>query len=330
MLFQPTSGPQSVAPPHTNTKYAVSPVTGLLPGQNPATPGGGSFGPGDYFNYAPYNYFQRPDTRYQAGEFSTYNINSHVNIYSSFMFLDDHTVAAIAPSGSFNGTNVYTVPCNDPLLSPAEQTALCGAALAGTPTTETANIAHRNVEGGPRVSDLEHFDYRMVLGSKGDLADGWTYDASAQYGRSQLTDIESGYLLNSKLKNALDVVPGPSGPVCAVGGSCVPYNIFGYVPGGVTAAQLAYLSGVAESSGATTEQVYTVSITGDLGKYGLKSAWANKAVGVNLGVEYRDENLIQQFDAAIQSGDLAGSGAPPRIPAGLRPTRTRSANSAFR
>ena len=297
VLFQPTSGANAGA------KFAVSPSTGLLPGH---------FGPGDDFNYAPYNYFQRPDTRYQAGEFSTYNINSHFDIYSSFMFLDDHTVAAIAPSGSFNGTNVYTVPCNDPLLSPAEQTALCGPA-AGTATTETANIAHRNIEGGPRIEDFEHMDYRMVLGSKGDLVDGWTYDASAQYARTVLTQVTDGYFLNSHLRNAMDVVSVGGVPTCesVVTGTdtkCVPYNIFGFYPGGITPASLAYLSGVAENTGSTQEQVYSINITGDLGKYGMRSPWATKAVGINLGFEYRDEQLTTQLDSTIQSGDLAGAG----------------------
>ena len=299
-LFQPTSGPNS------QTKYAVGAGGSLSPFTN-----------ADTYNYAPSNYFQRPDTRYSAGEFSTYNINPHINIYSSFMFLDDHTVAAEAPSGSFNGDNSYTIPCNDPLLSAAEQTALCGAS---GDVSETANIAHRNVEGGPRISDIEHMDYRIVLGSKGEIVDGWSYDASAQYGRTVLTDVESGYFLNSHLKNALDVIPNPAvgqpgnvatlavgAPICASGAAgCVPYNIF--TPGGITPAALAYLNGVAESTGSTTEQVYTINVTGDLAKYGMKSPWATKAAGINFGFEYRSENLQTQYDAAIQGGDLAGSG----------------------
>ena len=103
-------------------------------------------------------------------------------------------------------------------------------------------------------------------------------------------------------------VPTCASVVSGTDKSCVPYNIFGYYPGGISGASLAYLNGVGISSGSTTEQVYTASITGDLGKYGLKSAWATKPVSVNLGVEYRDENLQTQFDAAIQGGDLAGSG----------------------
>ncbi len=309
--FAPTSGPNK-----SNPAQAVH-AGGTL----------ANFGFGDTYDYAPFNYFQRPDTRYSAGEFSTYNINSHVNLYSSFMFLDDHTVALIAPSGSFNGENNYTIPCNDPLLSSAEATYLCGADAGNAAVSETANIAHRNVEGGaPRISDIEHTDYRIVLGSKGDLWDGWTYDASAQYGRTVLTSFTGGYFLNSHLRNAMDVVPNPAvgatghvagtaagAAVCesAVTGSdasCVPYNIL--TPGMVTPAALAYLNGSAESAGTTTEQIYTVNVTGDLGKYGMKSPFASKAAGVNFGVEYRSENLTTSEDAPIIEGDLAGAGGP--------------------
>jgi len=307
-LFKPTGA----LSPTPGTSYAIGPGGSLSP-----------FTAADDFNFAPYNYLQRPDTRYTAGEFSNYDINSHFNIYSSFMFMDDHTVAAIAPSGSFNGTS-YTVPCNDPLLSAAEATALCGIDAGVAGITQSATIAHRNVEGGPRISDIEHMDYRIVLGMKGDIADGWSYDASAQYGRTVLTDIESGYFLNSKLQNALNVVPGatPGSAVCAVGGSCVPYNI--WTPGAITPAALAYLNGVGISSGNATEQVYTVDVTGDLGKYGVKSPFASKPASVSLGVEYRSENLQTNFDAAIQGGDLAGSGGATLDTAG-----TQSDKDAF-
>ena len=284
--------------PNAGSSFNIlgTPVNNTLP----------AFGYGQLFNYAPYNYFQRPDDRYTAGEFSHYEINKAIDLYSSFMFMDDHTSAAIAPSGSFYGDNTYTIPCNDPLLSSAQANTICGPA-AGTSQTESVDIGRRNVEGGPRTSDLEHMDYRIVFGSKGDLGNGWTYDVSAQYGRSVLTDIEGGSVLNSKLVNALDVVPGPNGtPVCASGGSCVPYNIWS--PGGVTTAALNYLSGEAISSGVTTEQVVTASVAGNLGQYGLKSPWASDGIGVSGGVEYRREFLETNYDATIQSGDLAGFG----------------------
>jgi len=270
----------------------------------------GGFSRGQAYNFGPLNYFQRPDTRYTAGEFSTYEISKAVNLYSSFMFLDDHTVAQIAPSGSFFGQNTYTIPCNDPLLSAADINTLCGPSpTAGQ--TALAAIGRRNVEGGGRTSDLEHLDYRIVFGSKGDIGQGWTYDLSAQYGKSVLTDIEGGYLLNSHLINALNVVPGPNGPVCAsvlagTDTACVPYNI--WTPGGVTPAALNYLTGIAINSGFTQEQVVTGSVAGDLGQYGIKSPFSSQGVGISIGAEYRREYLQTSYDATIQSGDLAGAG----------------------
>ena len=266
--------------------------------------------PAHYFNYAPYNYFQRPDTRYTAGEFSHYEINKAIDLYSSFMFMDDHTVAAIAPSGSFSGDTNYTIPCNDPLLTNAQANSLCGTGVrTGNATTQ---IGRRNIEGPPRTADIDHQAYRIVFGAKGDLGQGWTYDISAQYGRTTLTDIEGGYFLKSKLFNALNVVPGPGGAATCQSVidktdlNCVPWNI--WQAGGVTPAAINYLTGSAISSGVTTEQVVTGSITGDLGQYGFKSPFATTGVGVSLGAEYRREFLQIQYDTVQQSGDLAGAG----------------------
>ena len=270
---------------------------------------------GQYYNFAPLNYIQRPDTRYTAGEFSHYQISKAVDLYSNFMFMDDHTVAQIAGSGSFYGDNNFVIPCNDPLFvgaqGAAEQATLCGPGV--TTGNATAFIGRRDVEGGGRTSDLEHMDYRVVFGSKGDIGQGWTYDISGQYGRSVLTDIEGGYFLQSHLKNALNVVTNPANgqPICqsvldGTDKACVPYNI--WASGGVTPAAINYLSGTAISSGATTEQVVTGSISGDLGQYGLKSPYATDGIGISVGAEYRREFLQTSYDAVIQSGDLAGAG----------------------
>ena len=66
----------------------------------------------------------------------------------------------------------------------------------------------------------------------------------------------------SKLAQALYAVPGPNGTaVCAnPSGGCIPYNI--WTPGGVTAAQTAFLSAPGLEEGADTEQVVSGSITG--------------------------------------------------------------------
>jgi outer membrane receptor protein involved in Fe transport len=292
--------------------------TGLLPRRST----------GDDYNFAPLNYIQRPDIRYQAGEFSHYEIAPWLDAYSSFMFMNDHSVAQIAPSGSFVGDRVFTLPCNDPLLTSAEANTLCGAQAGNANAQAQFTLGKRNVEGSPRSSDLEHTDYRFVIGAKGDIGSGWTYDISAQYGRAVFSDIEGGYLAYSKEANALNVVPGPGGvPTCesVINGSdtnCVPWNI--WTPGGVTKEALAYLTAEGAFGGYVTNQVVTGNITGNLGQYGMKSPWASDGVGISVGAEYGRDFLTTHADAAIQSGDLAGRGG--KLP---ETTGSQTAKSIF-
>ncbi|MDE2357293.1 MAG: TonB-dependent receptor, partial [Alphaproteobacteria bacterium] len=134
----------------------------------------------------------------------------------------------------------------------------------------------------------------------------------AQYYDSIYQDNQKDFLSVSRLGEALNAVPGPNGTaVCAnpaaVAVGCVPYNPF--TPGGVTAAQLAYLQEPGLLSGSTNEAIVDGSITGDLGVYGVKSPFASTGVGVSFGTEYRREALNLLPDAANQSGDLAGNNA---------------------
>ncbi|MFI4933782.1 MAG: TonB-dependent receptor domain-containing protein [Caulobacterales bacterium] len=303
----PTTGPNA----HNTFDILNPPVGGLL--QNIGN------GYAQAFNYAPYNYFQRPDERYTAGEFSHYNFSNALDVYSSFMFLDDHSVAAIAPSGTFFGDRIFTIPCADPLLSSVQANTLCGPGPYGVGQTASAEIGRRDVEGAPRTADFEHMDYRMQIGAKGDLGDGWNYDVMGQYGRTVLTENQGGYFQYTHLLNALNVItdtrpglPTTGTPQCAafVSGTdkqCVPYNLWS--AGGVTAAALKYLTGLAINSGSTTEQIVTATISNaDLGRYGLKSPAAKDGVGFSAGYEYRSESLATFYDAAIASGDLAGFG----------------------
>ncbi len=271
--------------------------------------------PNQLYNYAPYNYFQRSDRRYEGGFFAHYDVTPHLTAYANFMFMDDKTEAQIAPSGDFGQT--ASIPCNNPFLSSAEVTALCvtpGYSNAATPTQGTATndfLLRRNVEGGDRIQVIEHTDYRAQVGLKGDIDSNWHFDAYGQYYDAILSSVAEGYISNSRLVNALDAVPGPNGTaVCAnptaVAAGCVPYNPF--TPGGVTPAQLNYLQEPGIITGNTSEAIVEADINGDLGAYGIKSPWAKEGVGVSFGADYRRETLNSLPDAAYQSNDLGGGG----------------------
>jgi len=295
---------------------------------NPAT---GDIAPGSppLYNFAPLNYFQRPDERYTAGAFVHYDVNDHARVYSEFMFMDDRSIAQIAPSGAFPGTGpgatatgipngTWVVNCDNPYLTAAEVTSWCGGNATPNTFVQIA-LRRRNVEGGPRFDDLGHTSYRAVFGVKGDITDAWTYDTYALWGTTRYSEQYNNDVSKQRMGFALQAVTNGAGQiVCranAVGGvigapGCVPWNIFSFVGGGVSQGAVQYISIPGESKGATTERIVDGAITGDLGKMGVKLPTAHDGLGVSFGAEYRSEAQELDPDITFQSNDLAGQGSP--------------------
>jgi outer membrane receptor protein involved in Fe transport len=270
------------------------------------------FGAANTYNYGALNYFQRPDERYTAGSFIHYDFNEHATVYAQTMFMDDQSIAQIASSGAFQAP--VNVNCANPFLTPSELTAWCagstagfaGGAIPGSTAGGEFIIGKRNVEGGNRLSALEHMDFHEVIGIKGKIDDAWDYDASIQYSLVNLASSAENYFSVAKLANAFDVVGTAAAPVCVSGPPCVPYNIF--TPGKVTSQMLDYLYTVGEESGRITQQVGNVNFTGDLGKYGVQIPTASSGLKVNVGGEWREVKGATNPDQETQSGDLSGSG----------------------
>jgi outer membrane receptor protein involved in Fe transport len=127
--------PDGVADSLTSTIGQFGPNRTLLPGFTA-------------FNFAPLNYFQRPDERYTAGVFADYEITPAIKPYLEFMFMDDRSVAQIAPSGNFG--NTLSINCDNPLLSPEQLASICDdenllvSPLPGDAFTVTGNVAREN------------------------------------------------------------------------------------------------------------------------------------------------------------------------------------------
>ncbi|MGC1302065.1 MAG: TonB-dependent receptor [Caulobacteraceae bacterium] len=266
------------------------------------------------YNTGPLNYIQRNDERYSAGYFAHYRVNDHFDLYSDFMFADDHTDAQIAQSGLFAGTaapgsSTFQVNCNNPLLSASQAKALCGN-QAGTGALANLNAAYRFINNGslPRINDLRHTDYKIDIGSKGEIAPGWSYDAYLQYGTSMRAEEYKNDVSTTRTQNALLVNPTTGACMNASAVGCVPLNIFS--SNGLTQSALNYLYTPGFQEGDTVEQVASASVTGDLGQYGIRSPFATDGMGIALGTEYRRENLTFNTDEEFTTGDLAGQGGP--------------------
>jgi outer membrane receptor protein involved in Fe transport len=266
---------------------------------------------GTLFNYGPSNYFQRPDRRWTAGLFAHYDLHDKVETYAEFMFMDNRSVAQIAPSGAFFVTN--SLHCGNAFLSRQQFDALCGAYGLTRDDRQQVFIGRRNVEGGNRQHDLRHTSYRGVFGLRGQLSENWRYDLYYQYAEVRMRNSYLNDLSITRIRRALDAVrdPATGQVVCrsVLDGSdpgCVPWNIFR--EGAVTQAMVNYLSLPLSARGATDQTVVSGYIAGNLGRYGLRSPLAATGLDLVLGGEYRDDNLKFSPNQAYRSGDGAGQG----------------------
>ena len=222
--------------------------------------------PGDLYNYGSLSYFQRSQERWTAGGFMTYDVNSHVSVYSETMYARNASTAQYGPSGAFVFEEKPVLHCNNPLMTASEVQQICSPAnLAANqalfglpadtnPATATFEmwLGRRNVEGGPRLDNYLSDSIRQVLGAKGEINDAWTYDVYGQYGITDFQDQEGNFLSYPNESNALNAVPNPAvggikgvpvgGAVCqaalaaqgqspltTTAGNCVPWDI--WVPG---------------------------------------------------------------------------------------------------
>jgi iron complex outermembrane receptor protein len=267
----------------------------------------------DVFNFAPQNFYVRPDERYSFGAFAHYEIAPWATAYMDTMFMDDRSTAQIGAGGIFAGT--FTINCANPLLS-AQQAGLLPAAGGGSCAANpadvfTGTVARRLVAGeaGGRITDLRHTDYRIVIGLRGDLGKNWNYDGYMQYGAVEFASQQGGNLNLNRIQQSLDVVQTPTGPACAPGADagCVPLNIF--TTALISPAALKFLQANSFAGGNTTERVASLAVTGKLGDYGIKSPMASEGVSVAIGAEYRREHLDAAADFLALNGLVDGNGA---------------------
>jgi len=281
---------------------------------------------GRKFNFAPFNYFQTPDTRYTMGAEGHYEVNKSLDIYTRLTFAAHDATTQLAPTPIVSGFNVNF---GNPLISAQEKAVLFTNNTSGAcdpaenavsgPTgpggTFTADdtcqlfLGRRLVGNGDRRSTFNYDAYQMVIGAKGDLGSGWSYDVSAQYGNVLRTIYRTGDVDATRFQQGLLV--NPNGTCEDPSGGCVPIDIF--VTNGFSHTQQQFFT-LNQASISTTSQWDMVgSVTGDLGADGIKSPWAKDGVGVAFGSEYRREASNFQPDDNVNAGTGLGFGGSPAV-----------------
>jgi iron complex outermembrane recepter protein len=246
------------------------------------------------YNYAPPNYYQRPDERYTMGSSIKFEVNEHFRPYLETMLINRRDALQIAESGAFF-TFIDGISCAAPFVG-----SLCADLGLNPALPLSIYVAKRNVEGGPRRSQSETNTFRVVLGAEGAINSNWSYNAS--FLRAQTGADTQGF--NDFLSDR--IVDGLLG--CPAGSfrGCLPYNV--WVPGGVTPEAAAALAGTSMLKTATELTSVNAYVTGDLG-FGLPSARGD-TVQLVAGVEWREEAYDFTADSHSQAGNFAGAGGP--------------------
>lgn len=264
----------------------------------------------DVFNYAPYNFMQRNDTRWSGGGFARYTVNEKFEPYAEVMVMNDYSDAQIAPSGDFFSTT--EINCDNPMLSAQQRDLICTQNGYGLHDIAYLNVGRRNVEGGNRVSQLSHTNWRLVGGVRGDLSPSWNYDVFGMNATVSAPNVYRNDFLSTRLQDSLivDGTPGdPSSWRCRSGNAgCAPWNIF--TVGGVTTAATDYLNVPYLYNSGTNTKMLGATLRGDLGRSGVKLPSATEGIQLALGAEIRKESLFVTPDTINAQGLGAGSGGP--------------------
>jgi outer membrane receptor protein involved in Fe transport len=276
-------------------------------------------GPGNAANpYDGYSY-QRKFRRWNAGGFVNWDVAPNVEIYGSGIWFRDKSTnrfpRRVFAYQNFGG-DPYEVNCNNPFLSASQATTLCGAA-AGTSTLVPIQVRYRFADSIPYLLDTyTNSGIRGTGGVRGHIGDAWTYDVGAVYARNKQLWASASLHSFDRVNNALNVVSVNGTPTCvSADPGCVPFDAFS--PGNSNQALVDYIYNVPDEHNINVGTLYDgqANVTGDLGKYGIASPWAQDGVAVAFGLEYRRDNFTSRADRSFRN-DFGGSCLSGDDPAG--------------
>ncbi len=228
------------------------------------------------------------------------------------------------PYNSFDDSIIITL--DNPFIPQAIRDLVAQEELAGNPI-ENITIARDNIDIFDPLGTDERKTYRFVLGSEGEFDNGWTYDVSFNYGRTEgvqtsamrledryfaaIDAVDDGFG-NIVCRSTLDPTANPirsylyDDPFTPVpfttftpgaGSGCVPLNLFG--EGAPSDAAREFQRYMATDTYDIDQLVINATVVGD------SAGWLELPggpLGFAAGVEYRRETSDFKADPYKQAG----------------------------
>ena len=269
------------------------------------------------------------------GQFVQFDYRERVRLDNPF--LNDAARQTIAAALIASGCNPsLSAACTSPTDSVRNSQGPLTAAQIDQINAGTYRFAiSRNLADlGNRDEFFNRKTYRAVLGARGSFWDNWSYEVSANYGRTEEHTDAKGYLDKQRFNLAMDAGRNPLtgaiqcrsqfDPASAVAGpnnaanqaklaadiaACIPYNPFGAAN---NAASAAYFLRDYTNDSFAEQLVFSAFVSGNFGE-NLK-LWGGP-VRFALGVEHRQEDTGYAQDEFAASGNSTavafGSNQPP-------------------
>jgi outer membrane receptor protein involved in Fe transport len=246
---------------------------------NPAT---------DRYNFAPVNYIQTPQERFTMTALVNYDISDSINFYAEGSYVSSEVKLQLAPTPA---TNILVDP-NSPVLSASARALAAGRRDPNAPLV----FRRRMIEVGPRIQTYDFNVTQLNAGIRGQLFEGWNFDA--YYGRGRVDSAQG--LQNDVSRSRLTA--GLNGCPTGSPAGCVRVDAFG--AGRITTAAANYIRIASAVDQFTFDRDNVVGfVQGSLG------ALPGGEIKTVFGAEYRrDASSFTPSDPA-QTGDLTGFNA---------------------
>ena len=236
------------------------------------------------YNFEPDNILILPLERWNIYGATELEVNDNFKPYAKFIFTNYNSPTELAPTPGGG----FVMPVANPFIPDSI------AALAASRADPAANLSINkrfNAVGG-RASDNNHDVWQLVTGARGDITGSWEYDAYASWGRSVLTEIQSGNIRIPRVNELLGAADGGTS-ICAGG-----LNFFGAQE--ISAECAAYIGLDAKNLTTVEQGVLEAVATGDL--FELPAGTVQSAVGAS----YRHLDFDFAPDSGLQPGIVAG------------------------
>lgn len=272
----------------------------------------------DFYNYAPVNYIQLPQTRYQTTALGHFDVTDTTTVYGRAFFTQSKVPQQLAPTPIFQ-TSTATLDGN-PFLPQATQQFLSDTLGDGVDSDGdgiddemTAFFRRRLVEVGPRIVDNAFTSYQIMGGVRGSITDTWDYDAYAQFGNVNYGEVQRGNVNRDRFQQALLLDPADPANSCANSSTsgatvaCSPMNIFG--EGNISEDAAAFLRTAVAATADFDQTIIGLNFTGDLGE---TLSLPGGSIGAAFGWEHIENKFDYRPSQDLAAGTIAGfNGAPP-------------------